>query len=526
MQPSLTMLITLVTTSGVMMIFLFMYALLQRNELPGARIFIPYTAVQAIYIFAVSFEMTSDTLDQIKFWGVIEYIGIAGAPALGLLLVMRYIGKTITPRLVVILLIIPVITLFMVATNDWHHLFYKDIYWRPDSPFPTVDIVIGEWYIVHGAYTFGSMFAAAVLLIRRWPRTHKRHRLQLATFIVGQMIPITAAFVYLMGITPYGMDPVPMVLSISSALYIWVLFSTRMLTIVPIAKEHLFESMREGVIVLSPERKLVDFNGAVSRMLPGLSTDMLGLTLDEAWQQLTGVVFPVRGLRDGEQKELPWVADGRNCCYQVRSSLIRGKDGEPVGSLLMFIDVTEQRLLQEQLHQLAYYDGMTNLLNRMHFIHIARELLQDCWQRGRPLALILFDIDHFKSINDKYGHETGDSAIVHVVTIARQLLPPGLPFARFGGEEFVIALPDCTVYAAEEEAERIRAALEADPLQSSEGPIVATASFGVTESRLESAELTELLREADEALYAAKRGGRNQVRSYMSNGKERQSGNG
>jgi diguanylate cyclase (GGDEF)-like protein/PAS domain S-box-containing protein len=517
MEPSNTMFISLVATSGVFTTFLCLYACLKRAEIPNARTFIVYTAVQSIYIFSNAFEMASDTLDEIKLWTLVEYIGISSAPALGLILVLKYIGKSVSRKGFAAFFIIPAITLVMVSTNDYHHLFYKSVYFRGDTPVPTADMVIGEWYIVHGAFTFGCMLAAVVLLLRQWGQTKKSYRLQLITLIFGQFIPMTAAFVYLMGVTPYGMDPVPMVLCLTSAMYIWAMVSTRILTIVPIAKENIFESMREGVIVLDSSDRLIDFNGAVNQMIPELSTEMIGLTLDQVWERLKDSSFPVVRRLDGALDEIIWHINGAEYFYQVRSSPVIGRHGEAIGRLLMLIDVTESRLLQEQLKKLAYYDGMTGLLNRTQYILRSKEMLEEARLKGNPFSLILFDIDHFKHINDTFGHEMGDQAIVHVVSVVQCLLSPSILFARYGGEEFVLALPSYTLSEAGELAERIRTALAAETLNvNGHGRFAVTASFGAAQSGAAGDTLESLLRDADEALYQAKRDGRNLVRLFDS----------
>ncbi|MBW7458931.1 PAS domain-containing protein, partial [Paenibacillus sepulcri] len=292
MGSQITMYISLIATSGVLCIFLGFYAFFKKQEIPGARTFIIYMTVQAIYIFAYAFQMSSTTLAAIKGWTIVEYIGISFAPVIGLMLILRYIDRPISRMTAALLFVIPVITLGMVATNDFHHLFYKSLELRAGSPLHATDVVIGEWYIVHGAFTFGCLLAGVVLLAREWKATKKAYRKQLATLICGQFIPMISAFIYLMGLTPEGMDPVPLVVCITSSMYIWAIVTTRMLTIVPIAKESIFESMREGVIVLDSAERLIDFNGAVSRMLPGLSIGMIGRKLDEGWTRLTGSPFP------------------------------------------------------------------------------------------------------------------------------------------------------------------------------------------------------------------------------------------
>jgi diguanylate cyclase (GGDEF)-like protein/PAS domain S-box-containing protein len=517
MDPTLTMFISLIATSGVFTVFLCMYAYIKRKEIPSAYTFVIYTATEAIYIFAHAFEMASDTIVEVKRWTILEYIGIGVAPAIGLLIVMQYVGMKLTRTKIAALFIIPAITFIMVITNDYHHLFYKDMYFRENAPFLTTDIVIGQYYIVHGAYIFGCMLAAVVLLLRRWRQTKKAYRLQLVTLIMGQFMPMTGAFVYLMGLTPYGIDPVPMILCITSAMYIWAIVSTRMLTVIPIAKDRIFESMREGAIVLDFSDRVVDFNGVISLMFPGLTTDMLGQTLDEAWIRLSGTPFPVARSQDGAQEEFSWrAADGKEFFYQIRSSVVRGRNGEPIGSLLMLIDVTEQKLLQDQLEQLAYYDGLTKLLNRTEFLRRSKVILEETQIDEKSTCILLFDIDHFKSINDTYGHDVGDLAIQHVVKVAKRLEAdvPSVLIARYGGEEFVIALPACSLDDAALLAERVRAQLAAEPMSGSFGSIAVTASFGLTQASHLGDSLEMLLKHADMALYQAKRAGRNQVRIF------------
>ncbi|MCR2804551.1 histidine kinase N-terminal 7TM domain-containing diguanylate cyclase [Paenibacillus soyae] len=514
METRLTMYITLVVTSGVMSAFLCMYAIYKRKDVPDARNLILLTALQSIYIFGFAFELASDSLAEIKRWIIVEYLGIAFAPVVGLMLVLRYMGKAVPRPWALAMYAIPLTTIALVSTNDVHGLFYKDIYLRENTPSPMADIVVGEWYIVHGAYTFGCLLAGGILLILQWKKTNKAYRKQLFTLICGQFIPMTASFLYLMGITPDGMDVVPFVLCITSAMYLWALLSTQMLRISPIAKESLFESMREGVLVLDLSERLIDYNPAAGRMLPELGAPLVGLTLDSVWKRMAGTEFPIERGLGGINGHLRWTSGGKTSEYEVRSSLIKKRAGDTFGSLLMLIDFTEQRMLQEQLKRQAYYDSLTGALNRARFVMQARALLQEKAPSRMPVSLILFDIDHFKRFNDTYGHETGDAVLVHVAAVCREVIEEGHLFARYGGEEFVIAMPDATLEEACEFAGRLRDALAEEPLLSKAGSLSVTASFGVTASRDGADSLDELLRQADEGLYEAKRRGRDQVVAY------------
>ncbi|MHA7966043.1 histidine kinase N-terminal 7TM domain-containing diguanylate cyclase [Paenibacillus sp. CAU 1782] len=513
MTSHLTMYITLVSTSGVLTVFLFIYSFMRRREIRGFQSLVTLTLLQSIYIFANAFELSSSTLAEIKFWTVIEYIGIAFAPVIGLKLCLDYIGKKLSRRAIQALYVIPTITLLLVATNDWHHYFYKSIYLRPDVPSPTADIEVGYWYIVHGSFTFGCLLAGAVLLLRKWNQTKKAYKRPLFTLICGQFLPMVSAFVYLLGLTPWGIDPVPFVLCLTSAMYLWAFMSTRMLMIVPIAKEALFESMHEGVIVLDLKRRLIDYNTSVRRMLPGLRHLPLGRRLDEAWLELTGAEFPNTTAESPGQQEIRVQVKNESAIYQVRISTVNDRYGERIGYLLILIDITEQSRLQTQLKQMAYYDGLTGVFNRTQFIQRGKVLLEKSVQVGAASAVILFDIDHFKHFNDEYGHEVGDTVLIHTVNICKEIMPEGALFARYGGEEFVVAAPVNDEAGAVALAEELRLAISGAPYRGDNGDLRITASFGVAVANNGNAYLTleELLRHADTALYCSKHDGRNRV---------------
>lgn len=514
MDSLLTMYITLVCVSGVFNVFLCMYAFSKRGEIPGARTFIAYTAALSIYCFGYAFCLASDTLNEVKLWTTVEYIGMPFSAALGLMIVLNYLGRRISPRTAAAMLVIPAITLIMVATNDYHQLFYKSMELREGMPVSLVKFEIGEWYIVHGIYTFSCLLAAVGLLIGRWRQTSLTYRLQLMVMLCGQFIPMVAAFLYLMGIAPGGLDPVPIVMCVTSSLYIWAMVSSKLLTVVPIAKETIFESMGEGVIVLDLAERLIDFNRAAASMIPSLHPSLIGTAIDAVWNSLTGSPFPVARGPHGMQGEIVWTAGSDQRCYQVRSSVVRHRNGEQAGSLLMLIDVTELKRLQRNLEHMAFYDGLTQIYNRTQFIHRSRELLKESRAGGFKFSVVLFDIDHFKRVNDSFGHETGDRLIVHVVSVCKRILTRDMLFGRYGGEEFVIALPSASLQEAAALAERLRAALEAEPLSAASGPVAVTSSFGAAQATEPGDTLESLLHAADEALYVSKRGGRNRVSVY------------
>ena len=159
----------------------------------------------------------------------------------------------------------------------------------------------------------------------------------------------------------------------------------------------------------------------------------------------------------------------------------------------------------------ASTDLLTGILSRRRFIEIAEQAFSDATVTRRPLAVILFDIDNFKTINDQYGHRTGDDVLALVAKNCRTALRPGDQLARWGGEEFVVLLPGSTTPEAISIAQRLRAAINASLLSQSGQEVRVSASLGLASTDLGIDVLDRLLVMADRAMYDVKRTGKNNV---------------
>ena len=199
-------------------------------------------------------------------------------------------------------------------------------------------------------------------------------------------------------------------------------------------------------------------------------------------------------------------------------SIEYGRGGKPVGIFGTIQDVTETvdnaRMLEaarSDAEAAANTDALTGLPNRRHTLAFLERALVGARDKGAPLAVAIFDIDHFKRINDLHGHGVGDAVIRRVAQRAKASLREEDMVGRYGGEEFVCVLQRSSAQAAELVAERVRQAIEtANGRADDEGP-PATVSIGVAVYAGETS-VEELLQRADEALYTAKREGRNRLR--------------
>lgn len=166
---------------------------------------------------------------------------------------------------------------------------------------------------------------------------------------------------------------------------------------------------------------------------------------------------------------------------------------------------------REAVTRLATLDPLTEAYNRRTFIELGERELRRCQRNGRSVALLSFDLDHFKRINDTHGHQAGDEVLCHVKRVVEECLRSGDLFARYGGEEFVVLMPETGTAGALKLAERLRMAIAEKTVNG----LTVTASIGVASASIVDDECTlyRLLAEADQAMYAAKAAGRNRVLS-------------
>lgn len=180
-----------------------------------------------------------------------------------------------------------------------------------------------------------------------------------------------------------------------------------------------------------------------------------------------------------------------------------------------FLLMLNYRLLTD-LQVIASRDALTGALNRRSIEEEALRLKARCERTGNPLAITMIDIDHFKSINDRYGHPVGDEVLRRLAKIAQTSIRADDYFARYGGEEFCLLLPSTTENEAWALAERLRITYAEMIVEIGVESLNSTISIGVADSTSIGLEFTSLVAAADQALYRAKQQGRNRVVSYSS----------
>ena len=289
-------------------------------------------------------------------------------------------------------------------------------------------------------------------------------------------------------------------------------------------QDRLLENMHDAVVFVDADLKVQRWNHGAER-LTGISSGSIlqrhwtpGLlnTRDEKGQRLSEADCPVAwASRSGVQSLRRLTIRGRSGgAISVDSHAIPvfDVDGAPLGAILLLHDASSEITLEERCQNLAEKaakDPLTQVANRAEFDRVHEMFVAAHLQQQLPCSLVICDLDHFKQVNDTFGHQAGDEVIKSLAALLKSSCRPGDLVARYGGEEFVVLCADCDNATAAVRAEQVRRTLSQKPQSWMAGQPV-TASFGVTEVQPGDTAET-MLRRADRALLEAKAQGRNRV---------------
>ncbi|HWL28204.1 MAG TPA: sensor domain-containing diguanylate cyclase, partial [Burkholderiaceae bacterium] len=213
----------------------------------------------------------------------------------------------------------------------------------------------------------------------------------------------------------------------------------------------------------------------------------------------------------------PWHHEFRVCLqrqgvrWRQGNARPRRDDGGTVWHGVI-VDITDQKRSEAELRQFATIDHLTELFNRRHFLLQMEAELARLWRdETGPAAILMFDLDHFKSINDRWGHAVGDQVLRHFSSVLRRVLRKSDVGGRLGGEEFALLLPDTDIAQASAIARRIQQRITDEPLMHATTIVPLTLSIGITLMHSADTTIGASLGRSDDALYTAKKDGRNRI---------------
>ncbi|MFA6505420.1 MAG: histidine kinase N-terminal 7TM domain-containing protein [Treponemataceae bacterium] len=488
---------------------LFVYASRRHNSAPGIVPFSLLMLANAIYAAAYTIELNTLDLSSAVFWLKVEHLGVTMIPVFWVLFANAFVDKTPkhSGHLALSLSVLPIITIVLAFTNDFHHLLYTGFRLDPELDLTVIIASRGPWYWINAVYLYSLLFLGTTRIILRIFGSSKAFRTQSIVIVAGVLFPWFAHAVLIIRKGPYNLDPTPFALSVSGVLLVFGIYKFRLFDLIPIARERVVEAIRDGVIILDTKSRFVDANIAAKNVFGWLNTMNPG---DDA-----AALFDTIPLKNSDHQsptDLSLLLNGSIRHFRVDTTDIGNGRGESVGTAIIIADTTETTELLEKLAKLATTDDLTGANNRRRFFELADREMELARRKERPISFAMFDLDHFKAVNDKYGHPAGDAALKAVCDACRSVLRSSDILCRYGGEEFVILFAEASPEAAAEIAERLRLKIEKSTIYFDSVSFNVTASFGIAGSENGPKEtLNDYLKKIDIAMYQAKEAGRNRI---------------
>ncbi|MBD2499332.1 diguanylate cyclase [Anabaena azotica FACHB-119] len=508
----------------------------RRSRCSASKPFIAMMLAIAGYATVAAMEASATLLRDKIFWSKLEYVGSGTVITFFLIFAMHFTNKLhwLTISNLAKLWVIPIFNMALVATNEWHGLVWSGFLPDPQGTnFVIYQHNVGFFWVMGCVYTYTLI--GTLMLVQKALLPSALYRRQSSMTLAAVVCPLLGATLYMLRLTPVGLNVTPMSFMLTGVCFFVSVFRFRMFDLVPVARETLIERMSDGVIVLDAQNRIIDMNPA-ARYLIGAKHQHIGQPLAEVLGKWSDII---KSYHPHESFKTEIVMDSGTVMYlELLITPLHSDRQQLTGRLLVLHDITQryqaelelrqanQRLqkqvleiqtLQAQLREQATKDGLTGLFNRRYFDEVFPKRLLQATQNAAPVALMIMDIDYFKHINDTFGHQAGDMVIQGFAEILHKYSNSQDMACRYGGEEFVLALPGVELEKAVERAEQIRSSFEMMRWEFAGKEISTTVSGGVGVFPKHGNTKDELLSAVDMALYAAKLDGRNCIKCVASN---------
>jgi len=435
----------------------------------------------------------------------------------------------------------PVIFIIIfISTNPYHYLFAQPV--NGSWKHPLFGFSFWIFFLITVVYVF---FATLIILRELHLRAQKHYKKQIqlllwgpsSTVILGAVDAVTNILINPSSGVSSGWVALGIV--ISATCFVIAITKYDLIKIVHIAQREVIDNMTGGVIVLDTQDVIIDINKTATIFLSPFTEVKAGQNLYDVFHALSHFVEDIElfnlflekySSRSSKPLQIFQREIGLKQLYlSINISPLIDNKGYLLGRVVALNDITDLKKLisevnhkNEQLEIMSITDQLTGLYNRTYIMKYLVKEIERAISLKFPVSFILFDLDHFKSINDKHGHLIGDKVLQKTTDTIKLNLRPSDVLARYGGEEFIIFAPKTDLNTATALAEKLRTAVEDNTIQTTSEHIKVTISLGVTSinygllpGNKPAKILDRLLLEADSAMYRAKSKGRNCIESTL-----------
>jgi diguanylate cyclase (GGDEF)-like protein len=515
-----------------------LFLIWRKRHVPGSIFLMLCILAVAIYNMAYALDYSSTDVGMKVFWSKWQYVGLGNMLPLLFLFIMDYFGimSNFKSKNIFLLWVIPLTVIILAWTNENHGLIWSSF----GEINPDTNLMVyyhGPLYFLGIVYQYFLGLILLIILTQQWIKyKQSSYRHQIVIFISAILLPVLGSVIYLSRLNPLpGMDWAPIGSFFSIVLVTLAITTFRFLDLIPVARDLVFTMIEDGIMVVDSQFRILDWNPALLQLVPKLPIQVGG-SANHIFRILGVQNSPFINQKDPVNLEVEINDPEHRIIDIIVSPLIRSKNSD--GWLVIFDDETERRLatrglekanqtllqkldeiekLQIQLKEQAIRDPLTGLFNRRFFDEYFRNELVRSNRANTPLSLMMVDIDHFKSVNDRFGHEVGDRVLQLLGDILKTMFRKSDVSCRFGGEEFLVLLPGLEMDQALNRAEALREKIEQSSREADFLYAQVTISIGISNYPLHGDNIRDLFRTADKALYQAKDDGRNRVCCYHQN---------
>ena len=285
----------------------------------------------SIWALTGAIEMASASFSTKIFWSQISYLGIVFVGPLWILFTLSYTdyGKWLKNTFIALLMIVPIIILILVLTNDWHGLIWPTLIASSNQPGSIIIYGHGLGFYVNAAYSYILMSLGILLLIRCLILSPKIYQNQVLLILIAALIPYAANIIYITNMSPVqGLDLTPFAFTLTGILVALSIFRFKMLEILPVAYNNLFNKMSSGAIVIDSSKRIVEINQAAEKILK-IDNKLIGTNFEENLQQLNQI-FPIIKTESTTKTEIKinkpqdmWLDSADNSITQTKLPIVR-----------------------------------------------------------------------------------------------------------------------------------------------------------------------------------------------------------
>ncbi len=311
----------------------------------------------AITVWSIGYalEIAGADLATKVFWGKFQYIGIVSIPLFWLIFALThtYQSRRFSHRMMFLLGIVPLITLALTFTTETHGLVWSVIAVQRAGTFSALKLGHGLWFWINWAYTNILLLVGTVLIVRSIIRGQYVYRGQAAVLLIGVFVPWVGNALYILGLSPIPyLDLTPFAFTFSSVAIVWGIFGSRLIDMVPLARDTVVEEMKDGMFVLDVEGCIVDANAAARRLIGQPNSRLVGRLAEEVFSAWPQIVEQYRHVEEtlgevilGEGESQRW--------YELHISPLRDRRGRSIGRVVTLRDISARRRAEEQVRQLS-----------------------------------------------------------------------------------------------------------------------------------------------------------------------------